>query len=63
MSSLVKQIRADTSEYLYSFLQSTDALEIDGDAESILLETEWCVEKIKKKLSFATQYSSLDQVV
>lgn len=38
-----KQIRGDTAEYLYLLLQGTDALEIDDEAESVLLETEWCV--------------------
>lgn len=35
------RIRADTAEYLYLFLQGTDTLEIDEDAETALLETEW----------------------
>ncbi|EKM79449.1 hypothetical protein AGABI1DRAFT_120846 [Agaricus bisporus var. burnettii JB137-S8] len=35
------RIRADTAEYLYLFLQGTDALEIEEEAEEILLETEW----------------------
>ncbi|KXN88249.1 Tubulin-specific chaperone D [Leucoagaricus sp. SymC.cos] len=37
------RIRADSAEYLYLFLQSTDALELEEGAESVLLETEWWV--------------------
>lgn len=28
---------------MYLLLQGTDALEIDDQAENVLLETEWCV--------------------
>ncbi|KAJ3566930.1 hypothetical protein NP233_g6689 [Leucocoprinus birnbaumii] len=35
------RIRADAAEYLYLFLQSADGVEIDEDAESVLLETAW----------------------
>jgi hypothetical protein len=35
------QVRADSAEYLYLFLQGTDAIVIEEEAEEILLETEW----------------------
>ncbi|KAF9454706.1 ARM repeat-containing protein [Macrolepiota fuliginosa MF-IS2] len=41
------RIRADTAEYLYLLLQGSDALEIEEEAESILLETEWSSENIE----------------
>lgn len=40
----MSQVRADTAEYLYNFLQGA-ALEADTDAvEEVLLETEWSSE-------------------
>jgi len=40
-SAICLKIRADTAEYFYLFLQGSDVLEIDEDAEIALLETEW----------------------
>jgi len=38
-----KQIRADTAEYLYVLLQSTDLGFETDEIEEILLDTEWYV--------------------
>lgn len=41
---MISQVRADTAEYLYNFLQGA-ALEAETDVvEEILLETEWSLE-------------------